>query len=148
MSEQLIEAGDLAAIRFYWECLLDGSIDGTTMGQYELAARVGLALLGAMTADADKLAATERERDEARAERDALLSYKAAWEEVPGDCPYCSGRGVVIVPRHDPRCDGSCDCGLCPIPSQERCSECNGTGNIKSAIARRCGIGETEKEEG
>lgn len=46
-------------------------------------------------------------------------------------CNHCDGLGwtVVVVPAHDPRCDGTCYVG-CPIPveEQEECKACCGTG--------------------
>jgi len=58
-------------------------------------------------------------------------------------CPDCKGVGFFIVAGHDPACRGDCaEKGLCPIPVQEICERCEGTGEIETfwSDAERAGL--------
>lgn len=48
------------------------------------------------------------------------------------ECPHCD-KGAITVAAHHPGCNGSCD--LCPIPVQEPCLTCGGTGRLATPFS-------------
>ena len=66
----------------------------------------------------------------------ALEAQAARVEELERrSCPHCDGQGwyEVTGSAHDPRCDGSCVHCPVPVPEQEQCQSCSGTGDILAA---------------
>ena len=54
-------------------------------------------------------------------------------DHVGVPCLTCHGEGwvEVVVPAHDPACDGSCLSCPVPVREQESCADCGGVGRVK-----------------
>jgi len=84
--------------------------------------------------------ADEHGRSDVAAE---LQRYAAALRQrATGPCPRCNGQGWYIVTgsEHDPRCDGSCLHCPVPVPQQEQCQVCNGTGRMRTDAEALAGV--------
>jgi len=52
-------------------------------------------------------------------------------------CPQCGGVGYFVVPRHVRGCTWEKYASTCPIPEQEMCDFCGGTGMIEQPTTVR-----------
>ena len=46
-------------------------------------------------------------------------------------CPQCNGVGYFVVPRHARGCTWDKCVSTCPVPDQDMCDFCGGTGKVK-----------------
>lgn len=45
-------------------------------------------------------------------------------------CPFCNGDGWHMTTEHNPACTGERCVEPCPVPGQEQCENCQGSGYV------------------